>query len=108
MTGSHDFYRPVTDADRAVYEKWRPIVEEMDARRHRWMATNRRPDERIDQALTRYREICAAARRTELSDVARRLVRRRPSPRLVWLNPTAAESEATDALDRSAAHLVKD
>ena len=99
MTGLPDFNRPCTDADRAVYEKWRPIVEEMDARRHRWIAENRRPDERLDEARARY---IATRPKPELSDFARRLVRRHTSPATVGgLWPDDGQQDGLWALDHS-------
>lgn len=102
-----DFRAEPTPEDRAVWARVKPQIEAGEEAWQAWLVANIQPGERIDQARARY----AARPRPEsiTRDALRPLVRRRPAPRLVWSRkPTPAEVEASDAIDRSAAHLVKD
>lgn len=93
-------------SDYAIRQKWLPIVEKAEADFTRWVSENLLPGERLDEARARY---VKAKPKPDLARIASATVRRFRRPRPVWLRAlSAADHEASDAIDRSAARIVKE
>lgn len=106
MTAPHEASSVPAPDDRAIRQKWLPTAEKAEAEFARWVSTNRLPGERLDQTRARYVE---AKPKPDLARIASATVRRPGRPRPVWLRAlSAADHEASDAIDRSAARIVKD
>lgn len=95
----------VTAEQRAIYERYKPAMDAAEADRRAWMRANRYPWENFYQAGKRYQAQRAKKRSTEL----RAAIGRLSSPPLRVVTPLLVSPERArqDAVDRSAAHLIR-
>jgi hypothetical protein len=95
----------VTPEQRAIYERYKPAMDAAEADRRAWMLANRYPWENFYQAGHRYQAHRAKKRTQEL----RAAIGRSSSTPICVVTPLLVSPDRArqDALDRSAAHLIR-